>query len=103
MPGNTYDAFSWIYAVRQQDLTPGTTTVYYIYDGWKLSRATSTVSDETEDILVGEEFDCRRVSLEREVLESRRLCRSFRRPASFRLRCGCEKTRAAHNRLAICG
>lgn len=71
LPSTTHDALSWVYAVRQQDLTPGTASVYYIYDGWKLSRATATVLDETESILVGDEFiECARLRLTREVLDS---------------------------------
>lgn len=71
LPSTTQDALSWVYAVRQQDLTPGTASVYYIYDGWKLSRATATVLEETDDILVEDEFiECARLRLTREVLDS---------------------------------
>ncbi|MBN1944905.1 MAG: DUF3108 domain-containing protein [Bradymonadales bacterium] len=71
LPSDTHDAFSWVYAVREQDLTPGTTAVYYMYDGWKLSRITTTVLPEPDTLLVGEEFiDCRRLSLVRDVMDT---------------------------------
>jgi hypothetical protein len=73
MPSVTHDVLSWIYAIRQQDLTPGTVYVYFLYDGWKLSRVTATVQNDLEDILVGDEFiSCRRISLLRDVMASSR-------------------------------
>ena len=71
VPSNTHDAFTWIYAVREQNLRPGTTFIYYVFDGWKLSRIHVTVLRGHEQALVGDEFvRCRRLSLFREVLSS---------------------------------
>jgi hypothetical protein len=73
VPSSTHDAFSWIYTVRDQDLTPGGTQVYFIYDGWRLSRVTATVARGEDEILVDGDFvRCRRVNLHREVLETTR-------------------------------
>jgi hypothetical protein len=73
VPSDTHDAFSWVYSIRDQDLTPGTSVVYFVWDGWKLSRVTATVMDDDDDILVGDEFiHCRRINLYREVMESSR-------------------------------
>lgn len=71
LPRTSYDGLSWIFAVRQQDLTPETTSIYYIFDGWKLSRVHVTVSDDIDEIRVGDEYiDCARLTLYREVLSS---------------------------------
>ena len=73
VPSNTHDAFTWIYAVRDQNLTPDTTYIYFVFDGWKLSRVHVTVLRGHEEALVGDEFvRCRRLSLFREVLSSSR-------------------------------
>jgi hypothetical protein len=73
LPSNTHDAFSWIYVVRDQDLEPNTTRVYYMYDGWKLSRVTVTVQEGHEDILVGDDYvRCRQLALYREVMDTAR-------------------------------
>ncbi len=73
LPSNTHDGISWIFTVRQQDQTPGTTHIYFVYDGWKLSRLHVTVQDETDEIMIGDEFvECRRMGLYREVMTPRR-------------------------------
>ncbi|MCA9562201.1 MAG: DUF3108 domain-containing protein [Myxococcales bacterium] len=73
LPSTTYDAFSWFYAMRDQPLEVGTTAIYYIYDGWKLSRLIATIQPELDHILVGDErVECREISLYREVMESSR-------------------------------
>jgi hypothetical protein len=70
IPSGTYDAYSWIYAIRDQPLNPGSAFVYYVYDGWKLSRITATVG-HLEEVLVGSEFiECRRIRLRRDVMGS---------------------------------
>ncbi len=73
LPSNTYDALSWVYALRDQPLEPGTTAVYYMYDGWKLSRITATVRSGTDSVLVGDEYvECREIALYRQVMLSER-------------------------------
>jgi hypothetical protein len=73
IPSSTHDAFSWIYSVREQDLTPGATSVYFVYDGWRLSRVTATVAEGADEILVGDDFIvCRRINLARDVMETTR-------------------------------
>jgi len=73
VPGTTHDAMSWLYAIRSQELTPGTTAIYYVFDGWKLSRVTATVRSGRDNVLVGDEYvSCRVISLYREVMASMR-------------------------------
>jgi hypothetical protein len=38
IPGKTYDMLSWVYDLRTQDIALGEKYIYYVYDGWKLSR-----------------------------------------------------------------
>ena len=71
LPSTTFDSFTWVYTLRDQELSPGTTYIYFVYDGWKLSRVHVTVMRGHEEALVGDEFvRCRRLSLFREVLSS---------------------------------
>lgn len=38
IPPKTFDMLSWVYDLRTQEMGAGKKFVYYIYDGWKLSR-----------------------------------------------------------------
>lgn len=42
-PSDLHDAMSWIYDLRSRDLSVGQEYIYYIYDGWKMSRLTVRV------------------------------------------------------------
>ncbi|TVQ99002.1 MAG: DUF3108 domain-containing protein [Deltaproteobacteria bacterium] len=54
VPSDLHDGFSWIYDMRSRDLSVGHEFVYYIYDGWRLSRLTFRIlSHEWIDSPIG--------------------------------------------------
>jgi hypothetical protein len=49
LPAHTLDAISWVFMIRQQSPEKGSTSVWYIYDGWIIS-ALTLVSQGPEEI-----------------------------------------------------
>lgn len=70
VPSDIHDGFSWIYDMRSRDLSVGHEFVYYVYDGWRLSRLTFQIlSHERISTPIGVR-DAAYFRVTRDVLES---------------------------------
>lgn len=71
LPSDVHDGFSWIYDLRTRDLSVGNAWVYYVYDGWRLSRLTIRVLTH-EELFVSAlgPLDVAYFEVYREVLDS---------------------------------
>lgn len=69
-PSDLHDALSWILDLRSRDLSVGNSFVYYIYDGWKLSRLTARIERHTDVYTTLGFIPCAEMMFTREVLGS---------------------------------
>jgi len=69
-PSDLHDALSWIFDLRSRDLSIGQSYVYFIYDGWKMSRLTARVTGETAVYTGMGMLDVVELRFTREVLSS---------------------------------
>ena len=71
VPKNTYDAFSWMYALRAKPLKEKDKYIFYVYDGWKLSRLhIKVVGREKVWTPIGY-YPSVKLDIDREILNSR--------------------------------
>ncbi|MEL6180103.1 MAG: DUF3108 domain-containing protein, partial [Myxococcota bacterium] len=71
VPGETYDALSWLYALRAMPLKNGDKYVFYVFDGWKLSRLYIKVIGREKTWTPIQYYQTVKVDIEREILNSR--------------------------------
>lgn len=69
-PSDLHDAVSWFLDLRSRDLDVGTSYVYHVFDGWKLSRLTARVTDHVDVYTAMGYLPCAELTFTREVLAS---------------------------------
>ena len=70
VPSQIHDGLSWLVDLRSRPLEVGHQYIYYIYDGWKLSRLTVRVEAHEFYATPTDVFPAARMAIRREVLES---------------------------------
>jgi hypothetical protein len=69
IPGTTHDMMTWILDLRSRNnLRPGLEMVFYVYDGWKLSKLTGRVAGREDVDTPSGRFKTWRVDLVREIM-----------------------------------
>ena len=71
VPEETYDAFSWLYALRNKPLKVNDKYVFYVYDGWKLSRLHIKVVGQEKVWTPLGYYPSIKLDIDREILNSR--------------------------------
>lgn len=69
-PSDLHDALSWFMDLRSRDLSVGNEYVYFVYDGWKLSRLTARVTQHLDVYTPIGFIPSAELSFTREVLSS---------------------------------
>ncbi|MGM0556378.1 MAG: DUF3108 domain-containing protein [Myxococcota bacterium] len=72
IPGRTFDLLSWVYDLRAQHVSTGEKFVYFIYDGWKLSRVHLEVVGKEDVYTPMGWFKTWKVKFRREIVRTRK-------------------------------
>lgn len=73
VPDTTHDMITWFYELRaRESIEVGDELVYFIYDGWKLSRITGKVAKREDIYTPMGWFKAHRIDFQRDVMRSRR-------------------------------
>ena len=96
IPGKTYDMLSWVYDLRTKNVDLGEKYIYYVYDGWKLSRVHLKVVGKEDVYTPMGWFKTWKLEFRREIVRTRKRRNKEGKPKSPHIRTHEPKEHSGH-------